>query len=227
MARYKNFEKLLQCAAEAYVNEEVKQYKNADVSDIVISEKLTNKINGMIRKATAAEAVFHTTTKAAGIILAVSLAAFTATMSIPAVRSLFIQFIEEHFSDHIEISYQSSDTEYNSMIDTVIIPYVPENWNINILHDTLVVFTCELTGTTNENIVYTQKVRSSQSNSLYIDNDPTSTETVYLGSTPATLYTYPDGTQILLWLDRYTFTMVAENTPRETLLALAASVSPQ
>lgn len=222
MTNTSNFEKLLQYAAETYINEEIEQYKNADISDIFISNTLARKIYKRIQ-ATTDKTLLHFFTKAACIILAIGITAFTISMSIPTVRSLFFEFLEEKFGDYIGVSYYDSDSD--TVMNTVETPDIPNNWNTNIIIDTPIMFSCELIGNEDESILFTQQLKNTEDTFLYIDNDPISTETVYLNDIPATLYTYADGALILLWTDRYVFTMTAHHTSRETLLALAESVS--
>jgi len=220
-----NFEKLLQCAAETYINEEIERYKNADISDISISNKLSSKVYKRIQAATTDKTLLHFFIKAACIILAVGITAFTISMSIPTVRSLFFQFIEEKFGRYIGVAYYDLDSDSATVIDTIETPDIPSNWRTNIIADTPTMFSCELIGNEDESILFTQQLKNTEETFLYIDNDPISTETVYLNDIPATLYTYADGAQILLWTDRYVFTMTAHNTSRETLLALAKTVT--
>lgn len=154
---------------------------------------------------------------------------FITCMCIPSVRSAFLNFFETMYKNDIGIHF-TQNTEHDDLpqiIEITYSPKIPSNWSLHTVLQNEYEVLYEIKGASGESITFNQIIYSSDLYTTYIDNDPISTETVYLNDIPATLYTYADGAQILLWTDRYVFTMTAHNTSRKTLLALAESVSEQ
>ncbi len=216
-------------AAHAYMQDEIAFLQSMDDTHIDIHPRVRQAVIHRIwseSKHVSRLSIYAK--RIAMIALITCTVGFITCMCIPSVRSAFLNFFEIKLDHYNSITLvPDSDDDYATAMESIYAPILGHLWSTNVILNTEVEYFCELSGPAGEYITFNQTVYSDDIQTAYIDNDPTSTETVYLGSTPATLYTYPDGTQILLWLDRYAFTMVAENTPRETLLALAASVSPQ
>ena len=224
----KHFNHLMRQAAEACMRDEVDAFLAEDISDV----KISARVDANVYRAIYSSKPSHITIrnyllKIAVVILVICTVGFVFCMCHPAIRSLFFNVVRSFYEDHIGIAYTVSQEDTPATLEEFFTPDIPNTWKKQVISENESLMWYTLLGASGEKINFRQ-CPVQENNEVGIDNHPIQTEDFYLnGSTPATLYTYPDGTQILLWLDRYAFTMVAENTPRETLLALAASVSPQ
>ena len=159
-------------------------------------------------------------------VIAAMCAVFVVTvMCVPSVRATFFNMVETLYRDSIGIRFTEDETvTYPQTIEDRYIPELPEGWNMETNMDDWSGISLFLNGPNHEFISYQQMLFHPESETLQLDNDPVSTEIIYFGQIPATLYTYEDGALILMWNDRYTFLMTAIDTPRDTLLSIARSL---
>ena len=220
--------RIIQDAANAYMQDEIAFLQSGDITDIENHPRVQELVMRHIQSITnTSSRLLMYAKRIAMVALITYTIGFITCMCIPSVRSAFLNFIETLYENDIGIHFTQNTArdDLPQMIDITYSPKIPSDWSINtVLHNHYEVLH-EIKGVSGEFITFNQIIYSPNPQTTYIDNDPISTETVYLNDSPATLYTYADGALILLWTDRYVFTMTAHHTSRETLLALAESVS--
>ena len=223
-------ENAIEYALSKELEQDIAIFLTVSPDEIKISDSTDQKIRSMIATipSSFSKTIWQWLCRAAVIVLLTCTTAAAILMCIPSVRASVWTVVETFFERYIGIEWITEDeTNYPEIIENIYLPRLDDTWTKETVFESLYMVKHGFSGSGQEYVIFSQHIYHADITQTIDDNYSSVEKIILFDSVPAYLYTYPDGTQILLWLDRYTFTMVAENTPRETLLALAASVSPQ
>lgn len=218
------FETLLKLGAKECLDADVAMFNALDVSDIEISPKTTKRILRAIRQECGRSSAAAAVKRAAMICLVTLSVLFASAMCIEPVRAAVWDALVSWYDKYIGISFVDSVTEDTpDSIETVLMPDVPEGWEVVELVSDPVTACYLMYGTQGEYVTYQQMVASD--GEVWMDNDCTVEEIRLNDQYDAYLCTYEDGRYTIVWEKRYVFTVSGENIALDVLVDIAESVN--
>ncbi len=217
-----DFDIIMKLASKACLDEDVSEYDQLDTQNIEIDQKTTRRVKRAL--------FFKTVQESQGVIvlkkitvacLLVCTIVFGVAMSIQPVRAAFFDVIVTWYDKYVGILLvNDSEIEYPNIIEEIIIPPLDEGWNIEIVSETQTLGMYVMTRPQGDRIIYQQKVYDS--NEMKIDNTDYVLEEIILNrNVKAYICSYEDGMNILLWEDRYIFSLISYNVSCDYLIELA------
>ena len=215
-------------------NDDVKMFMELDDSDVVLSEKITRKIEKLIRR----ESVYKSKgfakferilSKVAIITLVVISVMFTAMMSVSAIRTAIWEIVTEWYEEYVAVGYAPEEgleaPEPPKMIEEIRKPtLLPLGVEEEIVVSVRQMFSCEYYLDNDCYVSFRQLLLDDHIGKL--DGDDASMTEVMVGDYKASLFTYEKEEYVtIVWSDKeYLYCLISEFLSIEELIAVAESV---
>lgn len=220
---------VLKLAAKASTDEDVEMYKNLDVSDCEISERVRRKFQRNLAwefGRSTRQNILRVAKTVVVACLALCTLVFGTAMCIEPVRTAFVEAVITWYEDYIGFRLMREENmEYPTTIEKVYLPgNLSDEWVVTKEYEYPEVVVHSIKGQNDEYMQLKQTLITDQGIQI-VDNTEVQMETVQLNSDVqgyVTIYS-PDKCEII-WYTDYRFEIYAENIPLEFVVNTVNSV---
>ena len=212
---------VLKAAADKCLDDDVNEFMSLETDNVEIYPITENRVMSRLRARRVNG--FQKAVRAASIIL---VSIFALSMCIQPIRAAFIGAIVTWYEDHVGIRYESSRDKYpdREVSFPAKLGYVPERLSIMLEKESGNNYTCYLENGENGLVCFSQF--EDYEKELSISKQFLCEEMVFLrdGDVKAKLFIYDRGKYILVWKEKYMFTIMSENVELDELIKLAEGI---
>ncbi len=225
----KNLDALIFLASPALVDAAAKRMLSVDTSGTVISDRLDKKVYTMIRKQNRVwkvDSISLPVRRVVATIMILCTIAFSACMSVQAVREEVWNVILEWYDRFVAVFYVTSVTPPKTIEDFREPTLQPANTEKQIVVQSDTLYQIHFTGSNNIVLIYQQTLLTEQSVDFDSENGCVHLPTVVHGY-KGHLFTYDDGVKVITWHDTkfaYTLYSYSDTIDADALLRIAESV---
>ena len=232
--RMDKFDYLIALATMDAKDDDVKMFMELDDSDVVFSDRITDKIEKLIRR----ESVYRTCnfvkfkrilTKTAIIALVVISVMFATMMSVSAIRTAIWEIITEWYEEYIAVGYVPEEgievPEPPKMIEEIRKPtLLPLGVEEEVVGSTKNMFVCEYYWGDNCYLSFKQSLLDESVSN--VDGDDAIITKIMIGNYEGTIFTYEkEDYKYILWNDaRYSYQISSTFLSIDELRLVAESV---
>lgn len=227
--RYDKLDCMLFAAASEFCKKDVETFDNLDVSDVPESKRYIKKRERMIAKHRHKPffASCRRLTRAVAVVLAVIFSlGFITVMSVSAFRNAVIGVIVDWFEDYVQVEFEDNDaSDENAGLvieDLKKITALPEGMveEISMEYGKVWMTTYLL----NDERICSLRQEVYRKNMVYIDNNNTEMQEVYINDMKGYLFVAENNTRSLYWNDgEYTYVINCYNEEMD-VVELAKSI---
>lgn len=227
--RYDKLDCMLFAAASEFCKKDVETFDNLDVSDVPESKRYIKKRERMIAKHRHKPffASCRRLTRAVAVVLAVIFSlGFITVMSVSAFRNAVIGVIVDWFEDYVQVEFEDNDaSDENAGLvieDLKKITALPEGMveEISMEYGKVWMTTYLL----NDERICSLRQEVYRKNMVYIDNNNTEMQEVYINDMKGYLFVAENKTRSLYWNDgEYTYVINCYNEEMD-VVELAKSI---
>ena len=217
---------VLKLAAKASTDEDVEMYKQLDVSDCEISERVRRKFRRNLAwefGRSTRQKILQVTKTVAVACLALCTLVFGTAMCIEPVRTAFVEAVVTWYEDYIGFRLLGEEKmEYPTTIEKVYLPgNLSDEWVVTKENQFPTVVTHNIARSSNETIRLVQSIITNDGEEG-LDNTGVQLEKIKLtDGTPAYLARYEDGRYALRWWKEYYFKILSDNVTVDILMDIA------
>lgn len=218
-----NFDILMKLAVNKCMEDEIALFDSLDVSEVTVSDKTRRKVTMTLRRQSIRNSAWLQMTKRVVVACLVFVTVFFASaMCIQPVRAAFWNAIVTWYEEYIGIVFEKGEEiEYPTTIEERILPEsLPDEWEIEVLVESIVRNEYMLSGPSNEIVLYSQNIVD-EAEMWYDNTDCEVNEITIHDQTEAYWIHYADGSNTITWRGKYIFTLAGLDVSKEMLVEIA------
>ena len=220
----RQFDIALRLAVENCFEEEIAEMEAVDPADYPVSRKTKRRFACALNRAMRRDRGFKVPRSLRLIAIAVLLTGtllFATAMASATVRDAMWSTVVRKYDQYIGLTFKEAEGDAETM-EAILPKSLPVGWRIQtIMSAESSVFT-QIEAVDGTTMRLMQFFSDNESESMSIDGDPVETREVPIAQgITGWLYTYEDGTVILIWRDRYVFWLSSQDMEIETVIEAA------
>ena len=219
-----DFDNIISAACKKSIDIETEQYNTFFNTEAVVSSQTNSKLNRIMNATLFKYSKAYMLLKRGAIACVIVLAVIVGTyVTVEPVKAYIDQLFEKWFDNSIEIEFiPESDKYYPTTFEEHITPILEEGWSIEQLSPGEPTGNYIITTSDNQTIRYSQALINT---GIWIDDSEHIKENITLkNGITAYLYIYSDGYSLLMWENRYIFSISGWNIDENTLIHFANTI---